>query len=254
MEESGDKKSHKKGYRIIFLTALLFAVLFECLIFMRSQLMKIESILRDDFRIVLVLSPSEKKETVLEKVYALKGIKKAELVLSSQTMERIKQEDKELYYSLSAVGKNPVPDIIEAELEDAALGNLESFAEEAMKVKGVDDVKYKLLEAYAIIHFSFYSNFLSVIISLALLVSALIVFTGIAHAGFGNFFSSLRNSMKWFSSGFFGAACAVFFVYIVIYPVKYLSPVWSWPSHWWHLLLSVICGLLGWVFYQWKKS
>lgn len=254
MEESSDKNARKKGYRIIFLTAIVFSVLFECLIFMRSQVMRIEGILRDDFRVVLVLSSSHSRETILEKVYALKGIKKAQLVYSWQTMERIKQEDKELYYSLSAVGKNPVPDIIEVELEDAILGNLESFAEEAMKIKGVDDVKYKLLEAYAIIHFSFYSSFLSVITSLALLVSSLIVFTGIAHVGFLGFFSSLKNSMKWFSSGFLGATCAIFFVYIVIYPVKYLSPIWAWPSNWWHLFVAVICGLFGWVFYQWKKS
>lgn len=254
MEQEFEKKSPKKGYRIIFLTSLLFAVLFECLIFMRSQIMKIEKLLREDFRVVLVLSSSDKKETVLEKVYALKGVKKAEIITSSQTLDRIKQEDKELYYSLSAVGRNPVPDIIEADLEDAALGNLETFSEEAIKIKGVEDVKYKLLEAYAIIHFSFYSNFLSVIISLTLLISALIVFTGIAHAGFTGFFSSLRNSMKWFSSGLLGAVCAVCFVYLVIYPVKYLSPVWAWPSYWWHFLLAAMCGLFGWVLYQWKKS
>lgn len=254
MEQESERKSSKKGYRIIFLLSLAFAVLFECLIFMHSQVKKIESLLKSDFRIILVKSSAEKKEAVLEKVSALKGVKSAVFVSSQETMEKIKQDDRELYYSLSAVGRNPVPDIIEVELEDAALGDLENFTGEALKINGVEDVKYKILESYAIIHFSFYSNFLSVIISLTLLVSILILFTGMAHAGFSNFFTSLKSSMKWFSAGLLGAACAIFFVYLVIYPVKYLSPVWAWPAYWWHAVVAAICGLFGWVFYQWKKS
>ncbi len=254
MEQIKEIRKSKNGYRIIFLVSLVFALLFECLVFIRSQVQKIESVLRDDFRIVLVKLPEVSKESVMEKVAALQGVSNVVFVSSQETLEKIKQEDKELYYSLSAVGRNPIPDIIEVQLQDTALGDLENFATEALKIRGIDDVKYKILESYAIIHFSFYSKFLSVIISLALLIAIIIFFTGIAHAGFSNFFTSLRNSFKWFSAGLLGAGCAVSFVYMVIYPVKYLSPVWVWPSYWWHILVGLVCGLLGWVFYQWKKN
>jgi len=74
------------------------------------------------------------------------------------------------------------------------------------------------------------------------------------HVGVANFFGSVRNSFKWFSAGALGSVCAVFFTYTIVYPVKYLSPVWEWPSVAWHVFLVLSCGLLGWVLYQWKES
>jgi cell division protein FtsX len=244
----------RKGYRIVFLLSLSISLLFECLIFIYTQINKIDFVLKQDFRVMAIKSADGDESKIYEDLKKINGVKSVNFVPSSEILKKIELEDKELYYSISSLGKKPVPDIYELEVDDYALGNMDSFVDNLLKLKGVEDVKYKILESYAIMHFSFYSNFVSVVLSLLILTLSLLVLMGIMHVGISNFFSSLKNALKWFFSGVLGSLCAIFFVYVVIYPVKFLSPIWQWPDYSWHFLITIFSGLIGWVFYQWKKS
>jgi len=75
---------------------------------------------------------------------------------------------------------------------------------------------------------------------------------GIINRGIMNFFHFDLASFKGFLAGLFGSIVSVIVFYAIIYPVKYLSPIWQWPPLYIHLLMIISCGLIGWVLYKWK--
>ena len=65
---------------------------------------------------------------------------------------------------------------------------------------------------------------------------------------------ALSADKQWLLSGGGGAGLAALTAYAVVYPVKYLSPVWVWPNPVWQAVLLVCGSLLGWVLCQWKNA
>jgi len=132
---------------------------------------------------------------------------------------------------------------------------MNSWTSAAWRIPGVADVKYKPLEAYAIMHALFYGHLIRLSLALAFLafmVTAAMVLT-YRHTP-ASLAQALPADKPWFLSGAGGAAAAALAAYAVVYPVKYLSPVWVWPSPLWQAAV-VICGaLLGWVLFQWKNT
>lgn len=245
--------SKKKGYRIVFLVVFILALFFETLLFLATQVDNIKKLIENDFRIVLVTAKNKDIKAIKDSLAKIKGVKNIYYIPADETLQKIKSSDKELYASLANVGHSAVPDIIELEVDYTILSKIENFIDEVIKIDGIIDIKYKMLEAYALTHFSFYSNFISVVFSISYFVFAFLIVMGIMHCGIKNFFSSIRDSFKWFGAGFLGGLFAVVFFYFIVYPVKYLTPVWQWPSIFNHIAIVISCGLIGWVLHQWKN-
>jgi len=145
------RKADRKGYRVLFLIVFAGALMAEALLFMRAQVREIALILKEDFRILVVVSEKGKPDTaaIAEQLRALPGTKEVVLISRADRLRKLKEEDPDLVGAVASMGANPMPDTFEAELSEAAIGNVNSWVEPAWKVPGVADIKYKPLEAYA---------------------------------------------------------------------------------------------------------
>lgn len=247
----------RKGYRVAFLLAFAAGLMAEMLLFMHAQMREISLILKDDFRIIAVRDERSKEtpEAVGAALSALKGSEQVVFVSRQDRLARLKADEPELVSSVLPPGTNPMPDTWEVAIAEEALGDLTAWTDAAWRVPGVGDVKYKPLEAYAIMHSVFYGHLITLGLALAFLsfmiMAAMVLTHGHTPAALA---ASLGADRTWFLSGAGGGAASVLAAYAVVYPVKYLSPVWVWPNPLWQAAVIVSGSLLGWVLCQWKND
>lgn len=250
-------RKSRKGYRVAFLTAFSVALMAEMLMFMHAQMREIAMILKEDFRILVVRDEKSKAtaESVEAALAALPGSAQVFYVPRKDRLARLKAEDPELVASVLAPGANPLPDTWEVAIREEVLGDMNSWVSAAWAVPGVADIKYKPLEAYAIMHALFYGHLIRLGLALAFLSFMIMAAMVLSH---GHTLASLASALpadrKWLLSGGGGALAAVLAAYAVVYPVKYLSPVWVWPNPLWQGAVAACGALLGWVLCQWKIS
>ncbi len=244
----------KKGYRIIFLVTLILGVYFEALIFFYFQTRKISEVLLDDFKIIIAISDKADKDKIIKEIISVKGVNGANFIPKEDILDQLEKEDNELYISIRSMKINPIPDIIEVKVDPLFVGSIDNIVDEISKVKGIFDIRYKPDELLALVHNLFYSRFLSLVIWVSILIVSFSVIIAIIYRGFSNFLNSLLDSFKYFLDGMLGAFVGIVFIYLTIYPIKYLSILWIWPELIWHIVTLIMGGLMGWVLFQWKKS
>lgn len=247
----------RKGYRVAFLLAFSAGLLAEMLLFLQAQMREVTSLLKEDFRIVVVRDDRAKEtpDAIGAALSAIRGTEQAVFISRQDRLARLKAEEPELVASVLPPGSNPMPDTWEVLLREDSLGDLNAWTDAAWRVPGVGDVKYKPLEAYAIMHTVFYGHLITLGLALAFLafvIMAAMVFThGYTPA---TLFASLGTDKTWLLSGAAGGLASALAAYLVVYPVKYLSPVWVWPNPMWQGIVAVCGALLGWVLCRWKES
>ncbi|MBI4801207.1 MAG: hypothetical protein HY796_01670 [Elusimicrobia bacterium] len=252
-----DRTTDRKGYRVVFLIVFAGALMAEALLFMRAQVREIALILKEDFRIVIVKSEKGKPAPAAmeEALRALAGTKDVVFISKADRLKKLKEEDPELVGTVMSLGVNPMPDTFEAELEEDALGNLNAWVGPAWKVPGVADIKYKPLEAYAILHALFYGHYISVALALAFFSLALMALMTLVYRNSpANFMESVKKDRNWFFTGLGAGAIAVALSYALVYPVKDLSPLWLWPDPSTQAAIIAAGGFSAWVIFQWKNT
>jgi len=256
-QRTEEHKKGRKGYRVVFLTVFAGALMAEALLFMRLQVREISLILKEDFRIVVVKSDKVRQDSagMEERFKAIPGSAEISFISKAERLRRLREEDPDLVGAVMNMVSNPLPDTFEVSLDEAALGDLNSWVEEAWKVNGVADIKYKPLGAYAILHALFYEHYLLVSLSL---VFVSLVFMALMAALYrntvGGFLESVRRDRNWFFAGLLAASLAVAVSYALVYPVKYLSPLWLWPGPFWQAAIIAAGGVSAWVIFQWKNT
>ena len=247
----------RKGYRVAFLLAFSAGLLAELLLFMHAQMREISMLLKDDFRIIVVRDERSREtdETIGAALAALKGTRQVVFVDRQERLARLKTEEPELVASVLSPGSNPMPDTWEVSLGEEVLGDLNAWTDAAWRISGVGDIKYKPLEAYAVMHSLFYGHLIALGLALAFLafmvMTAMVLTYGHTPASLA---ATLVADKMWFLAGAAGAAASALAAYAVVYPVKYLSPVWVWPNPLWQAAVAVSGALLGWVLCQWKNA
>ena len=250
-------KKDRKGYRVVFLIVFAGALMAEALLFMRAQVREISLILKEDFRIVVVKSDKVKQDpAVMETAFkALPGTDDVTFMNRADRLRKLREEDPDLVGAVMNMGANPLPDTFEISLEEAALGDLGSWVEAAWKINGVEDIKYKPLEAYAILHALFYGHYILVTLALAFMVLALMALMTVLYSNtVANLLESVRRDRNWFFAGLLAGALAVAVSYALVYPVKYLSPLWLWPEAPVQAAVIAAGGVFAWVIFQWKNT
>ncbi|MCG2724649.1 MAG: permease-like cell division protein FtsX [Elusimicrobia bacterium] len=245
----------RKGYRIIFLAVFIVSLLTEVLLFLFSQIDNVNVMLKDDFRIVLVKSEMTKVSTddIKGNLEKLEGVKEVVYVNRDERLRELIAANSDFSEIITLLGRNPIPDTFEIVLDDVFLGDLESWITLAWKTEGISDIKYKPLEAYIILHTLFYSHFIFISFVLAIIALIIMVVMVLVYK-----FSprktivTAKRDIKWFFAGSLGSFIAVFSCYAIVYPIKYLSPIWSWPNPLWHILIIFLGGFMGWTIHQWK--
>ena len=255
--ENRHARKPRKGYRVAFLLAFSAGLLAEMLLFMHAQMREISALLKDDFRIIVVRDERSKEppDTVGAALSAIKGTEQVVFVSRQDRLARLKADEPELVSSVLPPGTNPMPDTWEIVIAEEALGDMNAWTDAAWRVPGVADVKYKPLEAYAIMHSVFYGHLITLGLALAFLafmvMTAMVLTHGHTPAGLA---ASLGEDKGWFLAGAAGGAASALGAYAVVYPVKYLSPVWVWPNPLWQAAVMLSGAMLGWVLWQWKND
>jgi len=244
----------KKGYRIVFLASFVIGIYFEIVIFFYFQARNISNILLNDFRVVVALKKNANPDEVKKKILKNKWVKSIEYLSYEKILSDLEKNDNLLYLSIKSMALNPIPNIIKIEIDPLFLGNIDVIVDTLSKNDSITDIRYKPDEVVAIMHTEFYKKLLFLIIGITIAVIFILFISGIMHVGISNFFSSANESLKWFLNGFLGSFFGVVAVYVIIYPVKYISQIWYWPSFYYHIIIFLSGGIIGWVLYQWKKN
>ena len=247
----------RKGYRVAFLLAFSAGLLAEMLFFMYAQMREIAALLKEDFRIIVVHDEKSKEsvEATGAALAVIKGTVHAVFVSRQDRLARLKAEEPELVASVLPPGSNPMPDTWEVIISEDSLGDMNVWTDTAWRVPGVADIKYKPLEAHAIMHCVFYGHLITLSLALAfmafMVMAAMVLTHGHTPASLA---ASLGTDRNWLFSGAGGAAVSALAAYAVVYPVKYLSPVWVWPNPLWQAAVALSGALLGWALCQWKND
>ncbi|MBI4056385.1 MAG: hypothetical protein HY399_02435 [Elusimicrobia bacterium] len=239
------------------LTALVLGLVFgvggEALLFVRHQCLEIESYLMEDFRIVVFVkgSLSENQQKVLEdRLRALPIVEEVQYISSQESLRRIEGREPRLTEAVKFLGKNLLPPSFEVTISSEAVGSLKDWLPRVQAVPDVQEVKYKTLQADAIMQVQFYEQFLKLILvlclSLVLIVSALFL---TRMTSWPLALLHLKGAFSWFLLGAGGAALGIGFCFLMAYPLRYLSPFWAWPPLNWQLSLGAAGGLWGWILY-----
>jgi hypothetical protein len=247
----------RKGYRVAFLLAFSAGLLAELLLFMHAQMREISMLLREDFRIIVVRDEKsrETSDAIGAALAGLKGAQQAVFVSRQDRLARLKAEEPELVASVLPPGSNPMPDTWEVTIGEEALGDINAWTDAAWRISGVGDIKYKPLEAYAVMHSLFYGHLIKLGLALAFLAFMLMTAMVLTHGHTpASLAASLGGDKVWFFSGAAGASASALAAYVVVYPVKYLSPVWVWPNPLWQVAVVVSGALSGWTLCQWKNA
>ena len=246
----------RKGYRVAFLLAFSAGLLAELLLFMHAQMREISMLLKDDFRIVVVRDGKSREtaDAIGSALAALKGTQQAVYVPRQDRLARLKAEEPDLVASVLSPGSNPMPDTWEVSIAEEALGDLNAWTDAAWRISGVGDIKYKPLEAYAVMHSVFYGHLITLGLALAFLAFMIMTAMVLTHGHTpATLAATLVADRVWFLAGAGGAAVSCLAAYAVVYPVKYLSPVWVWPNPLLQAAVVLSGALLGWVLCQWKN-
>ena len=252
-----EHKKDRKGYRVVFLTVFAGALMAEALLFMRVQVREIALILKEDFRIVVVKSDKIKRDSAdMDTAFrALPGTAEVSFISKAERLRKLREEDPDLVGAVMNMGSNPLPDTFEISLQEAALGDLSSWVEAAWKINGVSDIKYKPLEAVAILHTLFYGHYILVTLSLSFVALVLMALMTVFYRNtVANLLESLRRDRNWFFTGLLAGAIAVAVSYALVYPVKYLSPLWLWPGMLEQAAIIGAGGVSAWIIFQWKNT
>ena len=257
LQDSPRPHKPRKGYRVAFLLAFSAGLLAEMLLFMHAQMREISSLLKEDFRIIVVRDEKTKEsvEVTGAALAGIKGTSQAVFVSRQDRLARLKAEEPELVASVLPPGSNPMPDTWEILISEDFLGDMNAWTEAAWRVPGVADIKYKPLEAYAIMHSVFYGHLITLSLALAFLAFMIMAAMALTHNHTpASLAASLGADRNWFIAGAGGGAVSALAAYAVVYPVKYLSPVWVWPNPLWQAAVAASGALLGWALCQWKND
>ncbi len=247
----------RKGYRVAFLLAFSAGLLAEILLFMHAQMREISALLKEDFRIVIVRDEKAKAgpDEIGAALAGVKGTSQAVFVSRKDRLARLKAEEPELVASVLSPGANPMPDTWEVTINEDSLGDMNSWTDAVWRIPGVADIKYKPLEAYAIMHAVFYGHLISLALAMSFLAFMVMAAMALTHGHTpASLAASLDADRNWFFAGAGGAAASALAAYAVVYPVKYLSPVWVWPHPLWQVAVVAAGALLGWALCQWKND
>jgi septal ring factor EnvC (AmiA/AmiB activator) len=154
---------------IISLLLLGFAggVLGQGVFILRDHCTRLESSLTNDFRVLVFLkhgTSEGRRKIAQEHLLALPQTEDVVYVSPKDGLNRIEAEDPGFSDTVALLGENPLPHAFEAELSEAALSDLGAWVSSAQKIKEVADIRYKTLQAGAILQIRFYAHFLNLLL------------------------------------------------------------------------------------------
>ena len=232
----------------------------EALLLAERHCSRLESSLRDDFRVVLFTRASleEARAKVLEeKLRAAPEVADVRFISADEALAALKRDDPELAESVALVGDNPLPAAFEVRPTPESLTHLGAWLDGAQRLADWSDLRYKPGQVQAILRLRFYAHCLRMTLNTLLCLVA-----GLALGVLGGSFSpekgkdgaaprGLMPSVAWAAGGgAVGAALAV----AISWPLHRDELLWAWPQPLAQLALLASCATLGGFLSLWRAE
>lgn len=221
----------------------------ETLLLAERLCTRLESSLRDDFRVVLFTRASleEARAKVLEeKIRAASGVADVRFVPADEALAALKRDDPELAESVALVGDNPLPSAFEVRPAPEALTHLGAWLDGVQRLADWSDLRYKPGEVQAILRLRFYAHLLRMTLSTLLCLLA-----GLALIALSSSLRPRRQPVLWaLGGGAAGAALAL----AISWPLHRDELLWARPEPIAQLALLAACAALGWSLSLWRAE
>src|ERR1035437_7193746 len=152
----------------VFLFAATAAMAGQTLILAEGQCRRLETALRDDFRVVLFLrGPLEdsKRLVLEEKLRAQPEVADVRYVSPEEGLAALRREDPELVDSVALVGENPLPGAFEIRPAPEALPRVAAWIDSVSAFADWSDVRWKPAQLEAILRARLYGPWLRLTLS-----------------------------------------------------------------------------------------
>jgi len=242
--------------RIASLFALAFAagLAGEILLLAERHCTRLETSLRDDFRVVLFTRAAleeSKAKVIEEKLRAAPEIADVRYISADEALAALKRDDPELAESTALVGDNPLPAAFEVRPAPESLTQLGAWIESARRLADWSDLRYKPGEVQVILRLRFYARLLRM--ALSTLVCLLAGVALVALASTVNAQAARERSRMMLIAAAGGAAGALFALALAL-PLRRDDLLWALPQPLSQLSLLAACAVVGWSLSLWRAE
>ena len=242
-----------KARLALFALAAAAGLAGETLLLAERHCSRLETSLRDDFRVVLFTKASleEPRAKVLEeKLRAAPEVADVRFVSAEEALAALKRDDPELADSVALVGDNPLPAAFEVRPAPEAFTRFGAWLEGAQSLADWSDLRYKPGQVQAILRLRFYARLLRMTLSTLVCLIAGIALAALSvtvRAGS----RSARTPAFWAATG--GAAGALLAI-AISWPLHRDELLWSWPAPLAQASLLAACATVGWSSSLWRAD
>lgn len=237
----------------LFALAVAAGLAGETLLLAERHCSRLESSLRDDFRVLLFARASleEVRARVLEeKLRAAAEVADVRFISADEALAALKRDDPELAESVALVGDNPLPAAFEVRPAPESLTHLDAWIDGVQRLADWSDLRYKPGQVQVILRLRFYARLLRMTLSTVACLFAVIVLCVLG----GSFLTERRSMVApalWTAAaGALGAAFAI----AISWPLHRDEWIWAWPQLPAQLTLLAACAVLGWFSSPWRAD
>jgi cell division protein FtsX len=236
----------------VFAFAASAALAAQSLLLVEGQCRRLETALRDDFRVVLFLRgplDDAKRKILEEKLLASPEAAEVRYVSPEEGLAALRRDDPELADSVALVGDNPLPGAFEVKPAADALPRLAAWISAAEGLGDWSDVRWKPAQLQAILRARLYAHWLRLTLST--------LFCATAALALWVLFASLRPGARDRRLALFGAlggTAGLALAALAAWPLRRDGLLWIWPAAWTQAAVVAGCALLGWALSLWRAE
>ena len=237
-------KAHRKAAPILF--GFLCGLGGEGFLFLQGHCAAIEQRLYSDFKLIAFLSApvdGKLRQSIIDGVSALDGVESVAYVGADEALGRLVKAQPGL--AQVRLRQDILPGALEIRLRPAMLGRLAEWVVRAEAVKGIEEVRFKPLEANALLQVRFYERFLGVLTGLAWFsaaaFAAALLWIKVRSRSWPG-----RAAIEPAVSGCVGSLAGAAACLALAFPMRSVVPLWAAPAGWGQLGLILTGGVIGW--------
>jgi len=214
---------------LIFILAAMAGMAGESLLLVRTQVFRFESLLRDDFRVLMFLKndlPESQVKILEDKLLGLPEVSEARFVSRDAALAALRRDDPELVDSVTWMGDNPLRPAFEVRPAPAALGQFEEWLASARSVADWADLRYRAGQVRAILQAQLYGHFLSLILSSLLCLACAALAAALWWARWPGASRPMASALPAGAGAVVGLALAL----AAAWPARQYLPWWEMPA------------------------
>ncbi len=234
---------------LMFALAVMAGMAGESLLLVRAQVFRLESFLREDFRVLMFLEndlPNSQVKILEDKLLGLPGVSEVRFVSRDAALAALRRDDPELVESVTWMGDNPLRPAFEVRPAPSALARFDEWLASARSVADWADLRYRAGQVRAILQVQLYGHFLSLILSSLLCLACaalaaalwwarspgifwLAAAVGPTHGG-ATVLTTLRKFIGGHVPAGVGAAVGLVLALAAAWPARQYLPWWGMPT------------------------